>query len=88
MPKISEVIRPSRSASRRPGLRGGKRDIKPGDIVYIEAKGYVGYATARGLMKNELVFTPLVTIWDPGSVALSRISWHGARSRDGSKERA
>jgi hypothetical protein len=68
-------------------LRCRSRAIVPGDIVYIDAKGYEGYATARGLCDGELVFTPLVTIWDPASVALSRISWHGARSGRRSQER-
>ena len=61
--------------------------IRPGDVVYIEANGYEGYATARGLGDGELVFTPLVTIWDPASVALSRVRWHGTRPCPGSKER-
>ena len=87
MPKISEVIRPVRSASRRLRRRRLKSAIRPGDVVYIEAEGYEGYATARGMSKRELVFTPLVTIWDPANVALSRVSWHGARSRNGSKQR-
>lgn len=69
-------------------LRQRSFAIRSGDVVYIEANGYEGYATARGLGDGELVFTPLVTIWDPASVALSRVTWHGARSRRRSKERA
>jgi hypothetical protein len=86
MATISEVIRPVRSSSRRIGRRRGNLDIRPGDIAYIEVKGYEGYATARGLSKDELVFTPHVTIWDPARVALSRVTWHGARSRSAAKE--
>lgn len=86
VPKINGVIRSVRAASRRLSLCGPRIAIRTGDIVYIDANGYEGYATAWGVGDGELVFTPLVTIWDPASVALSRVSWHGARTRRGPKE--
>lgn len=87
VPNISRVIRQARSAARRRGWPRRKLAIRPGDVVYVEARGYEGCATGRGIGDGELVFTPLVTIWDPASAALSRLSWHGARSRLGSKAR-
>lgn len=68
-------------------LRRRKFAIRPGDVVYLEAKGYEGYATARGLGERELVFTPRVPEWDPASVALSRVTWRAARPGGASKER-
>jgi hypothetical protein len=68
-------------------LRSRSWAISPGDVVDVDAERYEGYATARGVSDGELVFTPLVTIWDPASVAFSRVSWHGAHPSRRSKER-